>query len=57
MTTRKDFQNKRAMVTGTGSFIGSHLALNTVNAGHNIRAVVHCSFQNNWRGLIAINRK
>lgn len=41
----------KALVTGAGGFIGSHLVEALVREGFSVRAMTHYNFQNNWGWL------
>ena len=41
----------RALVTGAGGFIGSHLVEELVHEGYDVRAFVHYNSNNNWYNL------
>ena len=43
-----NWNNKRVVVTGAGGFIGSHLAERLVQAGAQVRALVHYNALGNW---------
>ena len=43
-----NWNNKRVVVTGAGGFIGSHLAEQLVQAGAQVRALVHYNALGNW---------
>jgi NAD dependent epimerase/dehydratase len=42
---------KRALVTGAGGFIGSHLVEGLVEGGYDVRALVRYNSQNSWHNL------
>ena len=46
-----DSSSKKASVTGAGGFIASHSTETLARAGHQVRAMVHYNFQNNWGWL------
>lgn len=48
MTNRKDFQNKKILVTGAGGFIGSHLVEALLEQSAEVRAFVHYNSRNDW---------
>jgi NAD dependent epimerase/dehydratase len=48
------WSKKRALVTGAGGFIGSHLVERLVNLGANVRALVHYNALGSWGWLDAI---
>ncbi len=41
----------KALVTGAGGFIGSHLTERLVRDGVNVRALVHYNSRNDWGHL------
>ena len=45
----------RALVTGAGGFIGSHLVERLVRDGHAVRAYVHYNARNDWGNLELID--
>ena len=44
----------RALVTGAGGFIGSHLVEELVRDGHSVRALVHYNSRADWGNLAAL---
>lgn len=46
-----DWSSRKVLVTGAGGFIGSHLSERLVQAGAQVRALVHYNSRNDW-GLI-----
>jgi len=48
-----EWGKKRALVTGAGGFIGSHLSEELVKLGAKVRALVHYNSRNDW-GLIEL---
>lgn len=48
-----NWQDRRALVTGAGGFIGSHLTERLVQLGAQVRALVHYNSRNDW-GLLEL---
>ncbi|MFC1521688.1 GDP-mannose 4,6-dehydratase [Elusimicrobiota bacterium] len=46
-----NWRGKKVAITGAGGFIGSHLARTLVDAGADVRALVHYNSRNHWGHL------
>ena len=50
-----DISGEPILITGAGGFIGSHLVERCVQAGANVRALVHYNSQNRWGWLDSLH--
>jgi NAD dependent epimerase/dehydratase len=53
----KDFSRSKALITGAGGFIGSHLCELCLAAGAQVRAFVHYNSRSDWGMLEMIEKK
>jgi nucleoside-diphosphate-sugar epimerase len=49
--SKPEYRNLRALVTGAGGFIGSHLVESLMGAGAHVKALVRYTSHGNWGHL------